>query len=69
VRLYIDGSLVGQGSTSISGTILSGAATLSLGKPTWNTGLEYLNGSLSSVRIYDRALTAQEIADLHALLN
>jgi hypothetical protein len=57
LRLYIDGTLVN--SASASGTIVPGTRDLWLGRAPWGEGF---TGRYDEVRIYDRALTAVEIA-------
>ena len=58
LQLYINGEL----ENSNTYTINTGATTLKIGKEIWTTP-EYLEGSVGSVRVYDRALTAEEIKE------
>ena len=56
VRIYLDG--VEQGTAKdYDGTIATGAADLSIGRQI----IDYFNGSIDSVRIYNRALSAEEV--------
>jgi len=67
IRLYIDGALVFQGNerepvyttNNISDPVLIGAFR-------WNVGgmYRYMTGDMDEVRIYDRALSAEEIGQL-----
>jgi hypothetical protein len=57
LRLYMDGTLIN--SASASGTIVPGTRDLWLGRAPWGEGF---TGRYDEVRIYDRALTAAEIA-------
>jgi hypothetical protein len=56
-QLFVNGSLVAT-STGKSGTI-TGTNNILLGKSNGNE--YYLNGSMASIQLYNRALTAQEI--------
>jgi len=64
VQLYLDGSLVGSQSTLTDSITYNQGANTFIGKhgnggTTWN-----FTGEIDDVRIYNRALTAQEIATL-----
>ena len=62
VRLYVDG--VFASSAPVSRSPLTDERSLVIGKhPPGAT--EYLNGRLDELRIYNRALSAQEISELH----
>lgn len=65
IKIYIDGVLENQ-STS-SGTLLKTTTDrLLIGATSIASGNYYFTGSLSDVRIYDRALSASEVQDLYA---
>ena len=57
MRIYINGQLLN--SASASGTILSSVGDLWLGRAPWGEGF---SGRLDEVRVYNRALTAAEVA-------
>ncbi len=58
LRLYVNGALVST--TSVSGTMTSSTSVLRIGGDSiWG---EYFNGLIDEVRIYNRALSASEIA-------
>lgn len=61
LRLYINGAANGTpvGATS---NIYSGTAT---NRISWDSGSTYLNGLIDDVRIYNRALSSQEISNLY----
>ncbi len=59
VEMFIDGSSVGQ---DTGGTHVSNNKPLLFGS--WDTSSEFFNGIIDDVRIYDVALTAEEIAVL-----
>jgi hypothetical protein len=66
-RVYVDGALVDE-STDVKGLGLSdilgaGGGILQLGKANWKTG-EYYSGLLDNVKIWNRTLTTDEIADM-----
>ena len=66
LRIYVNGILGATSSPSISGNILS-SAVFRLGyNDNYPTNLDYLNGFLDDVRIYNRALSAAEVAQLYA---
>ena len=60
LRLYVDGVLEGSGSNS--GSITPGDP-LQIGRN--DNGQEYFSGLIDDVRLYNRALTAQEVQDLY----
>ena len=65
LRIYIDGVVVG--SEAASGVIIPGTGDLWLGRAPWGEGFA---GRYDEVRMYDRALTAVEIAlDRDAQIN
>ncbi|MGB2717015.1 MAG: LamG-like jellyroll fold domain-containing protein [Vicinamibacterales bacterium] len=55
LRMYIDGSLVGQA----AGSHVSGTTPLLFGR--WSSNVEFWNGLIDEVRIYDRVLSGSEI--------
>jgi len=63
-QIYIDGVADGA-SVAINNEGMSTTTDLSIGKRSY-TALEYFNGSLDDVRIYNRALSASEVAQLYA---
>lgn len=63
LRLYVDG--VQQSSTSITNGDLSVSSNLNLGVELLLADNVYLNGSLDEVRVYNRALSADEVAKLY----
>ncbi|MHB1484835.1 MAG: LamG domain-containing protein [Saccharofermentanales bacterium] len=62
VRIYVNGSLQGTGSQSISGNIIRYAQPLRFGyEPSFN----YFNGYIDDVRIYDGALDSTGVSNLY----
>ncbi len=66
INLYVNGKL--SASKSIVGTITESAHDTTMilgGNPTSDTGpnMEYFNGDVYTARVYDRAITADEVAD------
>ncbi|OGH14905.1 MAG: hypothetical protein A2687_04640 [Candidatus Levybacteria bacterium RIFCSPHIGHO2_01_FULL_38_26] len=59
VRNYVNGVLVGSPKAQ-SGSLTTGSGVLRIG----SRGLNYFAGRIDEVKIFDRALTAQEIASL-----
>jgi hypothetical protein len=64
-RVYVDGKLVSSAANSF--TIASPAGNLTLGAARAGTAA-YLNGRLHDVRFYNRAIGADEVADLYGLV-
>ncbi len=64
VRLYVNGVLVGAGSQAISGNIVSSTSEFRLSYDSYGN---YFNGQIDEVRLYSRALSADEVADLYRL--
>lgn len=63
--LYIDGVKAGeQASSYLLSDILGSNSVFQIGKANWNSG-EYFDGMIDEFKIYDRALTADEIANLN----
>jgi hypothetical protein len=58
LKLYIDGELVAE-NTAPSGPIDASDPILAVG--TWSTPTDYFKGVIDEVRIWDRALTADEV--------
>ena len=63
IKLYLDGSLVVDG--TLSGTVRDGVEELTVGKRTHPTDPDFFNGQIDDVRVYNRALTAQEVQQLY----
>ncbi|MDT9687328.1 LamG-like jellyroll fold domain-containing protein [Streptomyces sp. P9(2023)] len=64
IRLYVDGALV---ATATSGPADVGTGPLSVGRARWGGGnVDFWKGSVDQVHAYDRALTGEEVAALHA---
>jgi hypothetical protein len=61
MKLYVNGQLVG--STPMLGPILTSDRPLRIGGTGVFGGLEYFDGRIAEVRVYDRALSAAEIED------
>jgi serine protease inhibitor len=62
--IYINGLLVSQGTTTA--TVGNTTAELLIGKPNWSAGnVKVFNGKIDDVGIWNRDLTAQEIANLY----
>ena len=59
---YIDGKFDNSNSITISGSVTN--PKLFLGKTNWDN---WFNGSMDDVRIYNRALSATEVAQLYSL--
>ncbi len=60
VSLYVDGALVGSGGTVLSGLPAKGNITVRIGH-TGASPLQYFDGYVTNVQIYDRQLSASEI--------
>jgi len=63
VRIFVDGQLDSQYSTPV--TSVSAPYQLNVGVD--RTGLYYYAGSLDEIRMFNRALTATEVSQLHAV--
>jgi prepilin-type N-terminal cleavage/methylation domain-containing protein len=63
-RLYVDGSIV----DSISSSYAAGttAYTFNIGCYVWNTGGNFFEGNIDTVRLYERSLTASEVRRVYA---
>ena len=61
-RLYIDGVLEATGSNSITPNTTN---PLNIGRSFYNNGKGYINGVLDEVRIYNRALSNEEVVSLY----
>ncbi len=59
-RIYLDGEPVGSADTF--GIVLSNSAPLRLGRPYWIDNEGYFAGRVDEISVYNRALTAEEIA-------
>jgi hypothetical protein len=62
ISIYINGRFDKSIATSLTGSVTPG--TFSIGKGIWTA---YLSGKLDDVRIYNRALSANEVKQLYAL--
>jgi hypothetical protein len=63
VRLYVDGAEVD--STAVSDSLVSRSSPVVLGSPAQLPGKLLFEGRIDDARIYDRALSAQEVTDLY----
>lgn len=64
VSLYVDGQLADSGTVDHSSV---STGSLTIGRATWNGGpTDWWNGSIDEVRVWDEALSSQEVADLFA---
>ncbi|MDR0671914.1 MAG: family 43 glycosylhydrolase, partial [Oscillospiraceae bacterium] len=62
-QIYVKGKLVGTASSNYTlSSILGSGGIVQIGKANWTSSGEYYNGWIDNFKIYDRALTAQEIA-------
>lgn len=66
MRLYIDGTEDGNSPTAKSGTIDADGNPLVIGTHSGDPTNRRFNGKIDEVRLYNRALSASEISDLHA---
>jgi hypothetical protein len=64
--VYTNGVLEGTSSPATSGAVYSSVNNISIGYPDYPPGTDYLNGSVSSLKIYNRALSDSEIKLLYA---
>ncbi|MEU5716306.1 LamG-like jellyroll fold domain-containing protein [Streptomyces sp. NPDC020403] len=63
IKLYVDGKLA---ATAEAGTADVSSGALSVGRAKWSGGnTDFWNGSVDQVRVYDKALTDQEVSALH----
>jgi outer membrane protein assembly factor BamB len=72
MRLYVNGSVVAEKSSKVA-TIQNreyGGDDLKIGQDTggWDPPGWYFHGAIDDVRIYGRALTADEVTDLHTIV-
>lgn len=72
-RLYVDGMLLGDADghpENCSATTYTGSEPLLIGAPGYSApeqGLHFMEGSLDDIRIYNRAISSVEVAQLYAL--
>ena len=67
-ELYVDGQLKGTLDSAYSlSDVLGTRSVLQIGKANWGTGGEFYNGLIDEFKIYDYAMTADEIAELAML--
>jgi hypothetical protein len=64
IKYYSNGVLVGTNTVPVSSLQPSGGSVLEIGMDTANQ-VEYLNGSIDDIGIWNRALTQQEVATLY----
>lgn len=63
IKLYVDGKLA---ATAAAGTADVSTGSLSVGRAKWSGGnTDFWNGSIDQVKVYDKALTDQEVTALH----
>ncbi|MFD4029753.1 LamG-like jellyroll fold domain-containing protein [Streptomyces sp. NPDC058637] len=63
IKLYVDGQLA---ATAAAGAADVSTGALSVGRAKWSGGnTDFWNGSVDQVKVYDKALTAQEVTALH----
>lgn len=65
-RLYVDGSLVGEAPLTVTPADLGETVNNWLGRSQWN-GDAYLSAEISEFRIYDGALTSEEVQQSYLL--
>lgn len=66
-KTYINGAQVGSDDTQFSGNItVNGALGLNIGYDACCGGRYYFDGSIDDVRLYNRALSAQEVQQMYA---
>lgn len=69
-RLYVDGILVQERSPTCSTSTYTGDEPLIIGAPGYSNpqqNLHLMQGSLDDIRIYNRALSSNEVAQLYAI--
>ncbi|WP_164821530.1 LamG domain-containing protein [Paenibacillus koleovorans] len=64
VRIYVNGKLDGTGSSAISGAIFNSASDFHVGRSS-AANIDYLNGKVDEVRLYNRALLESELLQLY----
>jgi hypothetical protein len=64
LRLYVDGTLAGTASACLPQAAPAGNTVIGRGKYGGNS-VDYLDGTVDQVHLYDRALSATEIKDLY----
>ena len=65
-RIYLDGQLVGSGSRLMNG-IIQKASSINIGRRGDKIGDDFINGLIDEVQIYNRSLSASEIAKLYVM--
>ena len=65
VRMYIDGQFKASGPQAISGAIVNNSYALRFGHNFAIGNVEFTDGLVDEVRVYDRALSAADIQDLY----
>ena len=64
IRIYVDGKFINEGSTNISGNLYTNDRSFNMGR-SLASNIDYFNGCLDDVRIYNRALSEHEIKMLY----
>jgi len=64
LNYFVNGQYIGQSSISASGELNSNATNTMIGRETYANGYFDFNGAIDDVRIYNRALSSEEIAIL-----
>jgi hypothetical protein len=64
LRLYVDGELAGRTSACLSNATPTGHTVIGRGKFGGNP-VDFLDGTVDQVHLYDRALSATEIKELY----
>jgi hypothetical protein len=68
IRLYVDGTLVGTAAHSLSGDFDAGATLRFIGKEVYGgADRSFMNGKIDEVRVYNRALSADDVAQIYRL--
>ena len=63
IKIYVDGAF--KDSAAHTGTTLVSASELKIGYGTFSSNNRFFNGKIDDARIFNRALSAQEIANLY----
>ena len=66
MQIYIDGSEVSTIESGLANSYQSSTGSVTVGRRTSSIGgLDYLNGILEDLKVYDRALSSSEVSDLY----
>ena len=63
LKIYVDGALAGTTSVLATPDVATGVLAVGRGQFGGNP-VDYLNGSVDDVKVFDRALSAAEVRDL-----